>query len=259
MENRDIRIAFFDIDGTLLPPDHHLPESTVAALNILRAKGVQLYLATGRPPYHLRYLKKDLPFEFDGMVMMNGQYCRDKDGCFYAHPLPQEGLRELLPWLEKTDIAVSFVEADTAYMNRTNALCENFLKEIPQETIDPAQRCFTYPTYQLSAFLSSEQEPEFMAHVPGCRAVRWSEEFVDILPATGGKVNGFRKRSIIWVLRGKTASPLAMAATIPRCLLLPGSGLPWATPGQTPVPRRITLPPMWIRTASGMRWNISDC
>ena len=39
MENRDIRIAFFDIDGTLLPPDHHLPESTVAALNILRAKG----------------------------------------------------------------------------------------------------------------------------------------------------------------------------------------------------------------------------
>ena len=170
MENRDIRIAFFDIDGTLLPPDHHLPESTVAALNILRAKGVQLYLATGRPPYHLRYLKKDLPFEFDGMVMMNGQYCRDKDGCFYAHPLPQEGLRELLPWLEKTDIAVSFVEADTAYMNRTNALCENFLKEIPQETIDPAQRCFTYPTYQLSAFLSSEQEPEFMAHVPGCRA-----------------------------------------------------------------------------------------
>ena len=52
------------------------PESTVAALNILRAKGVQLYLATGLPPYHLHYLYKDLPFEFDGMVMMNGQYCR---------------------------------------------------------------------------------------------------------------------------------------------------------------------------------------
>ena len=91
MENRDIRIAFFDIDGTLLPPDHHLPESTVAALNILRAKGVQLYLATGRPPYHLHYLKKDLPFEFDGMVMMNGQYCRDKDGCFLRSPAAAGG------------------------------------------------------------------------------------------------------------------------------------------------------------------------
>lgn len=82
MENRDIRIAFFDIDGTLLPQDHHLPESTVAALNILRTKGVQLYLATGRPPYHLHYLKKDLPFEFDGMVMMNGQYCRIRTAAF---------------------------------------------------------------------------------------------------------------------------------------------------------------------------------
>ena len=187
-------MLFFDIDGTLLPPDHHLPESTVAALNILRAKGVQLYLATGRPPYHLHYLKKDLPFEFDGMVMMNGQYCRDKDGCFYAHPLPQEGLRELLPWLKKTDIAVSFVEADTAYMNRTNALCENFFERDPagNHRSGPA---LLLPTRRISSahFLSSEQEPEFMAHVPGCRAVRWSEEFVDILPATGGKVNGLQE------------------------------------------------------------------
>ena len=50
MENRDIRIAFFDIDGTLLPPDHHLPESTVAARNIMRAKGGGRFQATRRPP-----------------------------------------------------------------------------------------------------------------------------------------------------------------------------------------------------------------
>lgn len=193
MEKREIRIAFFDIDGTLLPPDHHLPESTVKALNILRAKGVQLYLATGRPPYHMRYLKKDLPFVFDGMVMMNGQYCRDKNGCFYANPLPKTALQTLVPWLAKTDIAVSFVEEETAYMNRINEHCEGFLKEIPQPTIDPAQRCFDNPTYQLSAFLNSEDEPEFMAHMPGCRAVRWSEGFADILPATGGKVTGLQK------------------------------------------------------------------
>ena len=73
------KIAFFDIDGTLLPPDHHLPESTVAALNILRAKGVQLYLATGRPPYHLHYLKKDLPFEFDGTAAFTLTRCRRRD------------------------------------------------------------------------------------------------------------------------------------------------------------------------------------
>ncbi len=260
MENRDIRIAFFDIDGTLLPPDHHLPESTVAALNILRAKGVQLYLATGRPPYHLHYLKKDLPFEFDGMVMMNGQYCRDKDGCFYAHPLPQEGLRELLPWLEKTDIAVSFVEADTAYMNRTNALCEKLFERDPAGNHRSGPALLYLP--DVSAQRIFEQRAGTGVHGPRARLPRCAlERRICRYPARnrrqGERLAG--KRSIIWVLRGKTASPLAMAATIPRCLLLPGSGLPWATPGQTPVPRRITLPPMWIRTASGMRWNISGC
>ena len=38
MENRDIRIAFFDIDGTLLPPDHHLPEHNAPALAQIRQK-----------------------------------------------------------------------------------------------------------------------------------------------------------------------------------------------------------------------------
>ncbi|MFR7460666.1 MAG: HAD hydrolase family protein [Subdoligranulum sp.] len=57
MENRDIRIAFCDIDGTLLPPDHHLPESTVAALEHHRApKGVAaLPSKTGRRAGHPAY------------------------------------------------------------------------------------------------------------------------------------------------------------------------------------------------------------
>lgn len=188
-----IRAAFFDIDGTLLPPDHRLPASTLAALDALRANGVQLYLATGRPPYHMRYLKEALPYEFDGAVMMNGQYCRDAAGCFHTNPLPMQALRTLVPWLAGTDIAVSFVEEENAYMNRKNALCEHFLREIPQQILDPETRCFTMPTYQLSAFLTPEKEEAFMAHLPGCRRVRWSEAFADILPADGGKAVGLQK------------------------------------------------------------------
>ena len=60
--------------------------------------------------------------------------------------------------------------------------------------------------------MSSEQEPEFMAHVPGCRAVRWSEEFVDILPATGGKVNGLQETLIHLVLRGKQHAGMQVSA-----------------------------------------------
>ena len=46
----DIKAAFFDIDGTLLPFEaKHLPASTVDALARLRKNGVKTFIATGRP------------------------------------------------------------------------------------------------------------------------------------------------------------------------------------------------------------------
>lgn len=98
-----------------------------------------------------------------------------------------------------------------------------------------------------------------MAHVPGCRAVRWSEEFVDILPATGGKVNGLQETLNHLGLMRENSIAFGDGGNDTEMLAFAGIGVAMATPGQTPVPRRITLPPMWIRTASGMRWNISGC
>ena len=44
--------------------------------------------------------------------------------------------------------------------------------------------------YQLSAFLPPEKEAEFLRRCPGCLAVRWEDDFCDILPEGGGKPNG---------------------------------------------------------------------
>ena len=57
-----IKAAFFDIDGTLLPfHAKALPESTVQALAALRKNGVKTFIATGRPPVHLgrKTMQKD--------------------------------------------------------------------------------------------------------------------------------------------------------------------------------------------------------
>ena len=51
----DIKAAFFDIDGTLLPFGASvLPASTVAALTALHKNGVKTFIATGRPRYYER-------------------------------------------------------------------------------------------------------------------------------------------------------------------------------------------------------------
>ncbi len=52
-----IKAIFFDIDGTLVSfKTHKIPESTIQALHTLKAKGIKLFIATGRPPYDLKFL-----------------------------------------------------------------------------------------------------------------------------------------------------------------------------------------------------------
>ena len=44
-----IQAIFFDVDGTLVSfRTHTIPASTLEALHALRAKGIKLFLATGR-------------------------------------------------------------------------------------------------------------------------------------------------------------------------------------------------------------------
>ena len=48
---KDIKIIFFDIDGTLIAMDQDtISEKTLEALKRLQEKGVKLCLATGRGP-----------------------------------------------------------------------------------------------------------------------------------------------------------------------------------------------------------------
>ena len=95
----DIKIAFFDIDGTLLPFEaKHLPASTVDALARLSKNGVKTFIATGRPPVHLPYLHALDGTPFDGYVTMNGQYCYLADGeLLYSKYIPAASLQMLLP------------------------------------------------------------------------------------------------------------------------------------------------------------------
>ena len=79
-----IKAAFFDIDGTLLPfQAKALPESTVQALAALRKNGVKTFIATGRPPVHLPYLHALDGIPFDGYVTMNG---RRRAAVHQVHP-----------------------------------------------------------------------------------------------------------------------------------------------------------------------------
>ncbi len=86
-----IQAIFFDVDGTLVSfRTHTIPASTLEALHALRAKGIKLFLATGRHQAMLRSVQELFPF--DGCVTLSGQYCFVGDQVLRSSPMPPEAV-----------------------------------------------------------------------------------------------------------------------------------------------------------------------
>ena len=69
---KDIKIIFFDIDGTLIAMDQDtISEKTLEALKRLQEKEVNLCLATGRGPLLVPHLEG---VEFDAFHTYNVSY-----------------------------------------------------------------------------------------------------------------------------------------------------------------------------------------
>lgn len=193
-----IKAVFFDIDGTLVSfKTHRIPDSTKQALTRMRERGVKVFIASGRPPVQMKFLKDLVDFEFDGYVVMNGQYCYDAKGVYHQEAIPTASLQTLLPYLEETGLSCSFVELDYVYINRITQPVVDLYEMLGgtarmEPTGDPS-RSLTHTTYQLSAFLPKEEEDALLAHLPGCKAARWNPYFTDIIPADGGKPVGLQK------------------------------------------------------------------
>ncbi len=63
MNDREKRLLFFDIDGTLFDDDHRLPPSVRPALEAARENGCLLFLNTGRTHCNMDPRLKELPLD----------------------------------------------------------------------------------------------------------------------------------------------------------------------------------------------------
>ena len=73
----EIKIIFFDIDGTLFKlHTNEMTSKTLETLQKLREKGIKICIATGRPPLILPDFQG---VEFDAYLTFNGSYCYTKE------------------------------------------------------------------------------------------------------------------------------------------------------------------------------------
>ena len=190
-----VKAIFFDIDGTLVSfKTHEVPRSTIDALDILRKKGIKVFIATGR---HYSSINNLGDLKFDGYVTLNGGYCfAGEDKVIYKHSIPDRDIDALIRYLETEEsFPCAFVQEKEIFMNYKDETVEEIFNMLnfPEPPIRPLSEMKGKTVYQLVSFFTAEQEKKIMSILSHCESTRWNPLFTDVVPAGSSKRIGIDK------------------------------------------------------------------
>ena len=189
------KALFFDIDGTLVSfHTHTIPASTIEALTLAHRKGVQIFIATGRPTLIINNLGElQSRGLIDGYITMNGGYCYVGDEIIYKSSIPENDVQAIADFCKAHHYPCIFVgEHDASVCQPDDMLRYIFythlgVNEFPEEDFEKAiQR----KIFQITPFFTPEQEKELLPQVSCCEFGRWHPAFVDITAKGNTKQNG---------------------------------------------------------------------
>lgn len=107
------RIAFLDVDGTILDHGKVIADSTVAAIRSARAAGTLVYLATGRAAGDIH--PDVAAIGFDGAITNGGAYATSGDTTIVADPMPRDAVEVLVAYFETHGILFFLQTNDAVY------------------------------------------------------------------------------------------------------------------------------------------------
>ena len=191
---KNIKIVFFDIDGTLLKLEaKQMTEKTLETLHKLQEKGIKICIATGRTPVSL---PKFEGIEFDAYLTFNGSYCYTKDGeDIFSNPIPHVDVEILLRNAKSMDRHVSVAIKSRLAANGSDADLEEYyaFAHIPLEVADDFDEVVNEEVYQIMLACREEEYADMLKDVKGARITAWWDKAVDIIPSNGGKGIGIEK------------------------------------------------------------------
>lgn len=196
-----IRAIFFDIDGTLVSfKTHQVPASAAEAIKKYQAKGVKMFICSGRPTVLLPDFS--LPafgnLHFDGMVVQNGGCCLDGDGnIIYQKYIDRRDFQHLLQYLNEVEsfpvsvmtqsgVFINYVDERVMYL--ANVINTPIPAVRPLEEVDD-------DILMINVYGEKGLEDRLVKKVlTHCEASRWHPYFADI------NVKGNSKRTGIDVM-----------------------------------------------------------
>ena len=105
------RIAFLDVDGTILDHGRTIAASTIEAVRAARAHGCLVFLSTGRAAGDIDPRVRAIGF--DGAITNGGAYATLGDEVIVADPMPRDAVERLVGYFDEHGI-LYFLQTDAA-------------------------------------------------------------------------------------------------------------------------------------------------
>ncbi len=190
-----IKAIFFDIDGTLVSfKTHRIPASTIKAIMMAKAKGIRIYISTGRPFSLINNLNEIQHF-IDGYITTNGALCFSGNDIISCTPIPQKDVLTMIDFSNKMEFPCMIVgEKDLTMYNSNESTDRIFRQMLNVNNLKEDNRIdsmLQQRILQLTPVISETEEQEIMPHLTGCISCRWYPEFADITAKEANKGNGF--------------------------------------------------------------------
>lgn len=125
----DIKIIFCDIDGTLIIKDEKIPQALKKMIERCKKNGIEFTFASGRLPYMIEPLLKDLNILEASYVSCNGALVKKRSKVIYEKKFPIIDLEGIIDIALKNEMTVLYSFDETEYLlNETEATREKRLQ-----------------------------------------------------------------------------------------------------------------------------------
>ncbi|WML26026.1 HAD family hydrolase [Neobacillus sp. OS1-33] len=122
------KVLFLDIDGTLVRPDDTIEDSTKEAISQVQARGIEVFLATGRPLHELKELAKEL--NIHSFIGYNGAYAIYKGEDLFQEPMKSSTVQSFLEIAkDNKHEVVLYTNSKNVFTNLTSEIITEFMQK----------------------------------------------------------------------------------------------------------------------------------
>ncbi|WP_346726934.1 HAD family hydrolase [Bacillus suaedae] len=121
------KILFLDIDGTILLPDDSIQDSTKEAIKQVKEKGIEVFLATGRPLHEIMDIGEELRIQ--SFIGYNGAYAIHQGQDVFSEPMDSKMIQFFIDTAEENDHElIMYTNSKNVYTGMDSANTKTFIE-----------------------------------------------------------------------------------------------------------------------------------